>query len=177
MTLRLLPPRAPITLCLLALALSLSGCGKPAATAAPAPMEISADTTCSLDGMTLADFPGPKGQIQYVTGTPDFFCDTLELLSVYLKPEQQRQITAIFVQDMAQTDWKAPQGHWIDAKAAFYVAGSKARGSMGGTLASFGTQVQAQAFAAKEGGKVYGFDQITPDIASLDGGVVSDRKM
>ena len=32
------------------------------------PIEITAGTACSLDGMILADFPGPKGQIHYASG-------------------------------------------------------------------------------------------------------------
>ena len=50
------------------------------------------DTVCSLDGMVLADYPGPKGQIQYDNGETDYFCDTVELLSLYLQPEQQRRV-------------------------------------------------------------------------------------
>ncbi len=68
--------------------------------------EITAATSCSLDGMTLAEFPGPKGQIQYASGKPDFFCDTMELLSIYLQPEQKKRITGIYTQDMGKTDWE-----------------------------------------------------------------------
>lgn len=154
----------------------LGGCSKNEPASVP-PIEISRDTSCSLDGMTLMDFPGPKGQMQYDHGAPDFFCDTVELFSVYLKPEQRQRVRAIFVQDMAQTDWNTPTGHWIDAKTAFYVAGSRRHGSMGPTLASFARESDATAFAAKEGGKVYRFDQITPDMVVLDGGVLKDQKM
>ena len=54
------------------------------------PQEITVGTSCSLDGMTLADFPGPKGQIIYTTGNLDYFCDTVEMFSIYLKPEQKK---------------------------------------------------------------------------------------
>jgi copper chaperone NosL len=162
----------------LALALSvaaLAACGS-ADSAPAAPTEITRDTTCSLDGMTLMDYPGPKAQMLYEKGDPDFFCDTIEMFAIYLKPEQQKRIRAIYVQDMAQADWNQPAGHWIDAKTAFYVAGSKARGSMGGTLASFAREQDAQAFAAKQGGKVVRFDQVTPEMAMLHGGVLDDHK-
>jgi copper chaperone NosL len=140
------------------------------------PADISRDTTCSLDGMTLMDYPGPKAQILYEQGVPDFFCDTIELFAVYLKPEQQKRVRAVYVQDMGQADWNNPTGHWIDAKTAFYVAGSKERGSMGPTIASFAREQDARALVAKEGGRVLRFEQVTPDMAVLDGGVLKDHR-
>jgi copper chaperone NosL len=48
---------------------------------------------------------------------------------------------------------------------------------MGPTFASFGEENSARAFAAKEGGKVLRFNEITPDMATLDGGVIKDKSM
>ncbi len=142
------------------------------------PAEITRDVVCVLDGMTVADYPGPKAQVFYEgKAEPDFFCDTIEMFSIYLRPEQQRQIRALYVQDMSKADWKHPQGHWIDARQAFYVVGSKEEGSMGATFASFASEADAQAFANREGGKVFHFSQITPDMAALDGGVIKDHGM
>lgn len=154
-------------------AAAVGACTNPPATA---PVEITRDTTCSLDGMTLMDYPGPKAQIQYAQGEPDFFCDTIEMFSTVLRPEQQKPVRAIYVQDMGQADWNTPVGHWIDAKTAFYVAGSKRRGSMGPTIVSFAREDDARALVAKEGGKVLRFEQVTPDMAVLDGGVIKDHK-
>lgn len=154
----------------------LSGCGK-SETVAIQPVQLDRNIVDSLDGMTLLDYPGPKGQIHYDHGNPDFFCDTVGMFSIYLQPEQQKRVRAIFVQDMAQADWNKPIGHWIDAKTAFYVAGSKARGAMGPTLVSFAREEDARAFATRQGGKVYRFDQVTPDMAVVDGGVLKDHKM
>lgn len=142
-----------------------------------APVEVAADTACSLDGMLLADFPGPKAQIHYEQGKPDFFCDTVEMFSLYLRPEQQKRVKAVFVQDMGATDWMSPQGHWIDAKSAFYVQGSKLKGSMGPTLASFAQEAAARTFAAKNGGTVMAFAAIKPEMVVLDGGSVKDQRM
>lgn len=139
------------------------------------PQDFTRSTACALDGMVLADYPGPKGQIQYDAGPPDFYCDTVELLATFLRPEQQKHITAIYTQDMAKAEWNEPRGHWIDAKTAFYVRGSKLRGSMGPTLASFASEADAQAFVGRNGGKVLRFDQITIDMVALDGGVVRDE--
>ncbi len=154
----------------------LSACNK-ADTVVAQPLELTPGALCSLDGMPLADYPGSKAQIQYNQGEVDLFCDTIEMFAVYLKPEQQRRVRAMYVQDMAKTDWNQPVGHWIDAKRAFYVAGSKKYGSMGPTLASFANEADARAFAVEHSGKVYRFDQITPDMVVLDGGVIKDHVM
>jgi copper chaperone NosL len=153
----------------------LAGCSGKAETVAAQPVQLTRDVVDSVDGMILLDYPGPKGQIHYASGKPDFFCDTVGLFSMYLQPEQQKRVRAVFVQDMGQTDWKNPDGHWIDAKAAFYVAGSKARGAMGPTLASFAREEDARAFAGREGGKVYRFDEVRPEMVVLDGGVLKDK--
>lgn len=139
--------------------------------------EINSSTSCSLDGMVLAEFAGPKGQIHYATGEPDFFCDTVEMFSIYLQPEQKKRITAIFTQDMGKADWEKPHGNWIDAKKGFYVLGSKKTGSMGPTLAAFAFQQDAKTFAKAFGGNVLTFDKITPDMVDLTGGVVKDEHM
>lgn len=156
-------------------AAGLAGCTSNAEAVAVQPAPLDRDTVDSLDGMILLDYPGPKGQIHYASGKPDFFCDTVGMFSMYLQPEQQKRVRALFVQDMARTDWKNPDGHWIDAKAAFYVAGSKARGAMGPTLASFAREQDARAFAGREGGKVYRFDEVRPEMVVLDGGVLKDK--
>lgn len=157
------------------LAIVLASCNKP--TTPEAPQEITAGTACSLDGMILSEFPGPKAQIHYATGEPDFFCDTLEMFSIYLQPEQKKHITGIYTQDMGKTDWEKPQSNWIDARQAYYVLGSMKTGSMGPTLATFARQPDAENFAKKFGGKVLRFEQVTPDMVDLTGGVVHDERM
>lgn len=143
-----------------------------------AAVEITRDTACSLDGMTLADYPGPKAQIRYANqAAPDYFCDLMEMFDIYLKPEQARKVTAIYVQDMGQTQWEEPKGHWVDAKSAFYVVGSKKMGSMGPTFGSFAKEDDAKKFVSANGGKVYKFGEITSDMASLDGGALHDQHM
>lgn len=175
-----LPPsrarKAAGVACLLAAAL-LAGCQEPP-NAPVAVVEIDRNTACSLDGMLLADYPGPKAQIHYEgASAPEFFCDTVEMFSVYLKPEQARKVKALMVQDMGKADWNAPAGHWIDAQTAFYVAGSKRLGSMGPTFASFAREEDAAKFAAEYGGKVLRFADVTPEMAALDGGALHDKKM
>jgi len=160
-------------------ALTLAGCRRsPDAQLADAPLEIDPHTSCSLDGMLLSDFPGPKGQIRYVQDRQvDWFCDTVELLSAMVAPEQIRAIKSAWVHDMARTDWNRPQGHWIDARQAWYVLGSQRKGSMGPTAATFGTEADARAFVQAHGGQVYRFADITPTMVDLTGGALHDTRM
>jgi len=157
----------------------LAGCGeRSGGSQALAPVEIDRATSCELDGMLLADYPGPKAQVHYVgQEKPSFFCDTVELFSTLLAGEQVRAVKAAYVQDMGQTDWERPSGHWIDAKTAVYVLGSKRHGSMGPTIASFAQEADAARFAAEYGGKVLRFADIKPDMVDLSGGALHDTRM
>lgn len=141
------------------------------------PLAIKADTTCALDGMLLADYPGSKAQIHYAQGEPEFFCDTVEMFSLYLKPEQAKRIAALYVQDMGATHGQASKADWIDARQAFYVQGSSQQGSMGATLVPFGQRAQADAFAQRFGGKVLAFAEVKADMVGLDGGALHDSHM
>lgn len=161
-------------LCVLA---GLSACGDKTETAVVA-VEIDPATTCDLDGMLLADFPGPKAQIHFKNeAKPTFYCDTVEMFNTLLKPEQVKPIRAVMVQNMGKADWDQPRGNWFDARSGIYVLGSKRKGSMGPTIASFAQEADAQAFAAKHGGKVLRFGQITRDMVDLSGGAQQDTRM
>jgi copper chaperone NosL len=157
----------------------LSGCSEQAAQQRSlAPVEIDRSTSCELDGMLLADYPGPKAQIHFAgQDKPSFFCDTVELFSTLLAGEQVRAVQAVYVQDMGQADWNAPQGHWIDGKSAIYVVGGKRHGSMGPTIGSFAQEADAKKFAAEYGGKVLRFAEITPAMVDLSGGALHDTRM
>ncbi|THF60858.1 nitrous oxide reductase accessory protein NosL [Pseudothauera rhizosphaerae] len=157
----------------------LAACGRsPEGGGALVPVEIDRSTSCALDGMLLADYPGPKAQIHYEgRAEPDFFCDTVEMFSIYLNPEQVRAVRGLYVQDMGKANWDAPEGHWIDAHGAWYVAGSRRHGSMGPTIASFAEEADARRFATEFGGKVLRFAEVTPDMVVLDGGALHDQRM
>ncbi|MDO5103705.1 MAG: nitrous oxide reductase accessory protein NosL [Lautropia sp.] len=143
-----------------------------------APVDITRNTACELDGMLLMDFPGPKGQIHYAgLPQPAFYCDTMEVINALLVPEQVRKVNAVYVQDMGQTDWDNPQGAWIDANTAIYVLGSRRKGSMGPTLASFSKTEDAQAFAKEYGGQVVKMADIKPEMVDLRGGAHLDHSM
>ncbi|MGC1954247.1 MAG: nitrous oxide reductase accessory protein NosL [Gammaproteobacteria bacterium] len=156
----------------------LAACGQPGSDTAAKPVEIGSGTAFALDGMLLADYPGPKAQIHYAgQAEPDFFCDTVEMFSIYLNPEQIRPVRALFVLDMAKAQWEEPHGHWIDAKSAYFVHGSTRRGAVGPTLASFALEADAVKFAGAFGGRVARFTDITQDMVILHGGALHDRPM
>ena len=156
----------------------IGGCDPGAPAKAPVAAEIDTQSVCELDGMLLADYPGPKAQIRYADqDEPAFFCDTVELLNTLLVPEQVRKVDAAWVQDMARADWERPRGHWIDARSAFYVLGSKRHGSMGPTIASFAVQADAEKFAGEYGGRVLPFSDIGIEMVDLSGGALHDQHM
>lgn len=157
---------------------ALLGCGQAGSGKPPAAAEITGGSTCDLDGMLLADYPGPKAQI-YFAGKSEatFYCDTVEMFNMLLAPEQVRAIQAVYVQDMGQADWDKPRGHWIDAKTGVYVLGSKKHGSMGPTIASFAMEADAKKFAEKWGGKVLRFAEVKPEMVDLSGGALHDSRM
>ncbi len=178
MTTLLTRRRFGCALCGAAALLALPACDKQQGSAAAGPIDFEPGTACDLDGMLLADYPGPKGQILYGDAkAPVYFCDTVELVSTLLRPEQVRPVKGAWVQDMGKADWAQPRGQWIAAQAALYVRGSKKHGSMGPTLATFAAEADASKFAAENGGKLLRFSEITPEMVDLSGGALHDSKM
>lgn len=163
----------------LAMVAALLGCSDQATGAkALAPVEIGTATTCELDGMLLADYPGPKAQIFYAgAAEPVFMCDTVEMFNTLLQPEQVRKVVAVYVQDMGKADWDQPRGNWMDATQGLFVLGAKRNGSMGPTIASFSLESDAQAFIAKWGGKLLRYAEVTPNMVDLSGGALNDTRM
>lgn len=155
----------------------LAACSRTASVAIT-PADFDPATTCDLDGMLLGDYPGPKAQIFFGDQTrPVWYCDTVEMFSTLLRPEQVRKVTAVFTQDMELAEWDKPRGHWFDARKGFYVIGSRRRGSMGPTIAGFEKEDAARKFAATYGGKVLRFADVTPDMVDLSGGAMHDHRM
>ncbi len=124
---------------------------------------------CHLCGMLITRFDGPKGELfRKETGTQVFkFCSTQDMFSYYLEPENKRNVAQILVHDMSKMPWGSESiddKYFIDAKTAWYVAGSEKTGAMGETLASFSAQKDASAFAKEFGGQVLSFNDINLDV-------------
>jgi copper chaperone NosL len=123
---------------------------------------------CHLCGMLITHFDGPKGEVfRKEQGDRVFkFCSTRDMFSYYLDPENKRNVSQMLVHDMSKMPWGSDSiddKYFIDAQAAWYVAGSEKTGAMGETLASFSQQKDAQAFAKEFGGKVVSFKEINYD--------------
>jgi len=120
---------------------------------------------CHLCGMLITRFDGPKGEVfRKETGSLVFkFCSTRDMFSYYLDPENKRNVAQMLVHDMSKMPWgtdSIDDKYFIDAKVAWFVAGSEKTGAMGETLASFSKQKDALAFAEEFGGQVVSFQDV-----------------
>lgn len=151
----------------LLLMLALAACDDDGPSAnAPAPQEISADAIGQFCGMSLQEHPGPKGQIFVRDDTkPFWFASVRDTVAFTLLPEMPKNVTAIYVSDMARAhDWNSPEpGTWIEARKAMFVIGSSRKSGMDTDEAvPFGEAAAAQRFVASYGGRVVRFSEIPP---------------
>jgi copper chaperone NosL len=141
-----------------------SGCTSESASSAPSPVELTRDESCSLCGMIPVNFPGAKAQIHYESRQMEQFCCTLDLFTYYLSPGGPTRITAIYVNDMGKADYEHPEGHWIEAREAFFVFGGDVMGIMGEALVPFALMEDADAYVKKYGGSMVKFYEVTLEM-------------
>ena len=134
----------------------------------PLPIELTREHACAVCGMVTVDLPGAKAQIHYRNGKIDTFCCTLHMLSFYLQPDRPPNIAAIYVNDMGKADWEKPEGHWTDAKKAFYVLGGDVMGPHGEALVPFAELRDAEDYVRDHGGKIVKFDDVTMGMLRPD---------
>lgn len=155
----------------LLLVAALAGCREEAA-ARPEPVSMTRDAIGHFCQMNLLEHPGPKGQV-HLRGMPNplFFSQARDAVAFRLLPEQQGEITAIYVSDMAVAPWDNPgASNWIAAEDAFFVTGSAQMGGMGTPeLIPFGTEDAARTFVAAQGGDVRRLDDIPADLVLAAG--------
>lgn len=145
----------------------LVGCKGEENTAVPPPFALTEEAMGRYCGMNVLEHSGPKGQIilQQVL-EPIWFSSARDALAFTMLPEEPKDIAAIYVSDMGKApSWDRPGAeNWIDARKAFFVIGSAARGGMGAEEAvPFSSETDARAFASKNGGQVVGFDEVPKD--------------
>ena len=141
------------------LALSgLAGCGDDdEIVAKPAAVEPTRDASGHYCGMILLDHQGPKAQVHLPDEEePVWFSSVRDAIAFTMLPEEPRNYTAIYVNDMGAAQWDAPEpGTWIDADAAHYVIGSNRMGGMGVPEAvPFAERDAAEGFVAAHGGRI-----------------------
>lgn len=135
--------------------------------APPSPVAMTDEAIGHYCQMYLADHGGPKAQI-HLKGydQPLWFSQVSDAAAYMHDPEQIAEIRAVYVSDMAMApNWAEPGiANWIAADRAQFVIGSHQMGGMGMPEAiPFGTLDAAEAFAAREGGQVVGFQAIPQD--------------
>lgn len=143
------------------LMLGLTGCGeKEQPVQSLEPVGFHADDECHVCGMVVLEFPGAKGQA-VEKGSVKNFCSTGEMIGWWLQPENRVLDARLYVHDMAHGTWENPDdSHLIDAKSAWYVAGTSLKGAMGAVLASFADEAAARKLAEEHGGRVLRFEEI-----------------
>ncbi|MCW8884306.1 MAG: nitrous oxide reductase accessory protein NosL [Motiliproteus sp.] len=130
------------------------------------PEVIHPNDACHLCGMTIQNFPGPKGQL-YERGNNKClkFCCTRDMFAYWLDPEHRHNIQGAFVHDMSKTHWQKPSDQlYIDARRAIYVVGHNRKGALGPTLASFSNRDASHEFMKNFGGEVYIFSEISEHL-------------
>jgi len=147
--------------------LLLGACGDEREAAAPPPAEMTAEAVGHYCNMALAEHAGPKGQI-FVAGKdrPVWFSSARDTIAFTMLPDEPKDLRGIYVTDMGKAEsWENPgNAAWTDARAAFYVIGSKQRGGMGQMEAvPFAERARAEAFAKENGGQVMAFADIPRD--------------
>ena len=140
-------------------ALGLGACGGEAPPqAAPPAVEVTADATGRYCGMLLSAHEGPKGQVHLGSKQePVWFTSVRDTLAFMRLPEEPRDITAVYVNDMGRSaQWEQPDvGAWVDPREAWFVIESDMRGGMGAPEAvPFSQESAARAFQVTHKGKV-----------------------
>lgn len=155
----------------LALAMSalvlLAACSGESGLEAPKPQTLTSEAIGRYCGMNVLEHPGPKGQIMLgQIPEPIWFSSARDAVAFTMLPEEPKDISAIYVSDMASApSWEEPgPANWIDARQAFYVIGSTMRGGMGAPeTVPFSTEAAAARFAGDNGGQVVSFADIPRD--------------
>ncbi len=156
-------------------ALMLAACNREDAANAPPPREVTDASVAEFCGMNLTEHAGPKAQI-FVREIPKpyWFATVRDAFAFTMLQETPKAIAAIYVNDMGRAkNWDQPEaGAWVDAHKASYVIDSDRRSGMNTPEAiPFGDPAAARAFAAVNGGRVVGFDDMPQSyiLASTSG--------
>ncbi|HMQ40196.1 MAG TPA: nitrous oxide reductase accessory protein NosL [Paracoccus sp. (in: a-proteobacteria)] len=137
----------------------------------PEPVAMTSEAVGYYCQMNVLEHPGPKGQVHLKDMLfPLFFSQARDAIAYQRMPEQEAEITAIYVSDMAKApSWEEPgTENWVALEDAVFVVGSTRAGGMGASeTVPFSDKARAEAFAAEYGGQVMTLAEI-PDSAVLE---------
>lgn len=140
--------------------------GQPVAASAAdlSPQYVQRSARCPVCGMYPYRTPQWTAQIIFNDQTASSFDSPVDLfrflgnMALFDKQHKPADVGAIWVADYTT---KA----WVDAKKAFFVLGSKARGPMNDpNLPAFASREAADAHIKAEGGKVLAFGDVTREV-------------
>lgn len=136
----------------------------------PQPVAMTAEAVGHYCQMNVLEHPGPKAQVHLKDMPyPLFFSQVRDAIAYQRMPEQDGEITAIYVSDMAKApSWAEPgTENWVPLDQAVFVIGSDQTGGMGASeTVPFSDKAAADAFAAEHGGQVMALTEI-PDTEIL----------
>ena len=140
--------------------------GLPLESARPVP----ADVRCPVCGKFPARSPDWAAQVIFANGDAQFFDSPLSLfmylsdVARYSPGRSADEIVARYVTDVSSKSW-------TDARSAFYVHGSSAKGPMrAGNLPAFASKKAALQFAAQRGGTVLAYADVDAGLVTQLGG-------
>ncbi len=133
------------------------------------PLSPSAKDKCPVCGMFVAKYPDWTAQVRFQDQKTVFFDGAKDFFKYYFKIKSYHpgrsaaDVGAVYV-----TDYYTVQ--FIDATAAFFVAGSDVYGPMGHELIGFASAEQAQEFLRDHRGRqILRFEAVSPELLrSLD---------
>jgi copper chaperone NosL len=124
----------------------------------PPPSEVPAEATGYYCGMPLVNHEGPKGQVHLASRKdPLWFSSVRDTVAFMRQPQEPRDITAVYVNDMARAKhWEQPEaGAWVEPRKAWFVIDSDMRGGMGAPeVVPFSDWALAESFTATHRGRV-----------------------
>lgn len=130
----------------------------------PVPVKPSKKVKCPVCGMFVYKYPDWVGEVIFQDGSVAFFDGAKDLFKYYFNLKKynpnktQKNIAAIYVTEYY--DLKL-----IDARKAFFVAGSDVYGPMGRELIPFMTKEDAEEFKRDhKGTRIVTFSEVTPAV-------------
>ena len=146
------------------LAVLAAGCSEKNAAETPPPRQLTDEAIGHYCGMNLLEHAGPKAQIILASREePVWFSSARDAFAFTMLPEEPKDIRAVYVSDMAKApSWENPgTTNWVEARKAFYVIGSVAKGGMGADeTVPFSDKEAATRFTAENGGRVVSFAEV-----------------
>lgn len=143
--------------CILVLLAALFAAG-PAALAGDRSQPAASEQKCPVCGMNPAHYPKWRARTLFRDGASASFdspADLFRFLGNIAKYDARHAVADIV--QIEATDYVKRSR--IDARRAFYVAGSSVRGPMGPDLPAFEQRADAEFLTRAAGGKVLNFDQ------------------